>query len=50
MAHISGVLVEVPISEKIKLSTSLTIEEKEQFLKLLLYFTPTELEELKELL
>lgn len=49
MFSVTEVLVEVPISDKIKAS-KLSNEEKDQFLKLICYFTPAEIEDLKTLL
>ena len=45
----STVLVEVPITDKIRNSIKLDDDEKEQFLNLILYFTPSEIEELRML-
>lgn len=43
-------IVETDIESQIRVSETLSPEEKEQFLHLLSYFTPGELEELKMLL
>ena len=50
MTDTSQILVEVPIIDKITDSTTLTEEEKEQFLNLICYFTPEEIEDLRGLL
>lgn len=49
MFSVTEVLVEVPISDKIKAS-KLSDTEKDQFLKLICYFTPAEIDDLKMLL
>lgn len=49
MFSVSEVLVEISIEERIRLSERLSEEERSQFLKLLNYFTPSELEDLRAL-
>ncbi len=50
MSPSTAILIEISITDQITTSTMLTDQEKSQFLNLISYFTPDEIETLKALL